>query len=68
MANRHFTNSSHLCVYFDRENSYQVIADPNGKFKNAKSLNCQDPENGKYRIGVIKYRGILYFKEYMLKL
>ena len=50
-------NPSHMCVYFSKENSFQVIVDSSGKFRNKSFANCLDPESNKWRIGEIIKRG-----------
>ena len=51
------TLPSHMCVYFAKENSFQVIADRKGTFRNKDFANCLDPENNKWRVGEILKRG-----------
>jgi hypothetical protein len=51
------TLPSHMCVYFAKENAFQVVADRTGKFRNKSFANCLDPETNKWRIGEIVKRG-----------
>jgi hypothetical protein len=51
------TLPSHMCVYFAKENAFQVVPDRTGKFRNQGFANCLDPESNKWRIGEIIKRG-----------
>ena len=55
------TLPSHMCVYFAKENSFQVISDISGKFRNKSFANCFEPESKKWRIGEIIKRGEYFF-------
>jgi hypothetical protein len=51
------TLPSHMCVYFAKENAFQVVPDRMGKFRNQGFANCLDPESNKWRIGETIKRG-----------
>lgn len=57
MSNQKLIFSSHMCVYFHKENSFQVIGDPKGSFKGKNFVKCLDESTGKWRTGEIKFRG-----------
>ena len=56
--NKALTMPSHMCVYFSKENSFQVLADHKGSFKAKSFAKHLDQTTNKWRLGEIKYRGM----------
>ncbi len=53
---------NHLCIHFEKDNTYTIIKDDSGKLKNSKKANVKNEATGKWEVGDIVYRDNLSIK------